>query len=269
MAAEPEKKDKRRAALMAIVEERGYITLSEVAAALGVSAQTIRRDMTELEKLGRVKRTHGGITFTGALDQRAWHQRQRSQTVEKKVIAEQIADLVTDGATVFLDIGTTCEEVAVALLARRNLKIVTYSIRSAAIFDNREDFTVAIPGGIVRHIDGAILGAGGDDFISQFRFDYAILAVSGIDMHGTLRDDDEFEVLRVRTAMAHARQILLALTTDKIGTGGLVKLCDLGEIDVVVTNDQLPSPILSIAMENNVEVIPVSPLDPMGGSAHK
>lgn len=255
MSLEPDKKDKRRAALMSIAEERGYITLAEAAEALGVSAQTIRRDMNELEKLGRVKRTHGGITFTGALDQRAWRQRQRSQTAEKKSIAERIAGIVTDGATIFLDIGTTCEEVALALLARRNLKIVTYSIRSAAVFDDREDFTVAIPGGIVRHIDGAILGAGGDDFISQFSFDYDIIAVSGIDMQGRLRDDDEFEVLRVRTAIAHARQTLLALTTDKIGTGGLVKLCDLSEIDVVVANDELPEPLRDLVLAKDVELV--------------
>lgn len=255
MTTGQDKKDKRRSALLEIVEERGYITLSEAAATLSVSAQTIRRDMLELEKLGRVKRTHGGIAFTGSLNRSAWRQRQRSQTGEKKVIAERIADLVSDGATVFLDIGTTCEAVAVALLARRDLKIVTYSIRSASIFDNREDFTVAIPGGIVRHIDGAILGPGGDAFISQFRFDYAILAVSGMDMEGRLRDDDEFEVLRVRTAMAHARQIVLALTTSKIGTDGLVKLCDLGEIDVIVTNDRLPPPIEALAIESNVEIL--------------
>ncbi len=255
MSLEPDKKDKRRAALMGIAEERGYITLTEAAEALGVSAQTIRRDMNELEKLGRVKRTHGGITFTGALDQRAWRQRQRSQTAEKKSIAERIASIVTDGATIFLDIGTTCEEVALALLARRNLKIVTYSIRSAAVFDDREDFTIAIPGGIVRHIDGAILGAGGDDFISQFSFDYAIIAVSGIDMQGRLRDDDEFEVLRVRTAIAHARKTLLALTTDKIGTGGLVKLCDLSEIDVVVANDELPDPLRNLVLAKDVELV--------------
>lgn len=257
MTAGHEKKDRRRTALLEMVEERGYITLAEVAAALGVSAQTIRRDVSELEKLGRIKRTHGGIAFTGTLNRSAWRQRQCSQTAEKKVIAERIADLVTDGATIFLDIGTTCEEVAVALLARRDLKIVTYSIRSAAIFDNREDFTVAIPGGIVRQIDGAILGTGGEAFISKFSFDYAILAVSGMDMEGRLRDDDEFEVLRVRTAMAQARQIILALTTDKIGTDGLVKLCDICEIDVIVTNDRLPPPIEALATEGNVEILSV------------
>lgn len=251
------KKDSRRGALWKLVEERGYISLAETAAALGVSAQTIRRDVLELEKLGRAKRTHGGITFTGALDPSAYRQRQGSQTNEKRLIAERIANVVTDGATIFLDIGTTCEEVAVALLARHNLKIVTYSIRSAALFDKRQDFTVAIPGGIVRNIDGAIIGTGGEAFIAQFSFDYAILAVSGMDMEGRLRDDDQFEVLRARTAMAQARKVILALTSDKIGTEGLVKLCDLREIDTVVTNDRLPPSIEALAAENDVEILTI------------
>lgn len=255
MGEDLNKKDRRRRTLSGIIEERGYISLTEAAAALGVSAQTIRRDALELEKLGRVRRTHGGIAFTGTLDPGAYRQRRRSQASAKKAIAEHIARLVNDGATIFLDIGTTCEEVALALLARRNLKIVTYSIRSAALFVKREDFTVAIPGGVVRHIDGAIIGTGSKDFIAQFSFDYAIIAVSGMDMAGRLRDDDEFEVLRVRTAMAQARKIVLALTTSKIGAEGLVKLCDLHEVDTVVTNGELPAPIQAIAAENNVEIL--------------
>lgn len=255
MSGEFNKKDRRRSALLGIVQERGYVSLTEAAAALGVSAQTIRRDALDLENMGRAKRIHGGIAFTGTLDPAAYRQRQHSQTHEKRMIAEHIAGLVSDGATIFLDIGTTCEAVAIALLARRNLKIVTYSIRSAALFDKREDFTVAIPGGIVRHIDGAIIGAGGEAFIAQFSFDYAVLAVSGLDMEGRLRDDDEFEVLRVRTAMAQARRTILALTSDKIGTEGLVTLCDLRDIDTVVTNDRLPAMIRELAAQGGVKVL--------------
>jgi len=259
MKAELDKKDRRRQALLQLVEERGFISLVDAAKVLCVSAQTVRRDALELEmeKLSSIKRTHGGIVFSGALDHSAYQQRQRSQKGEKKVIAERIANLVPDGSTIFLDIGTTCEEVALALLKRRNLKIVTYSIRSAALFDKREDFTVAIPGGIVRHIDGAIIGTGSEAFIAQFDFDYAIVAVSGMDVKGRLRDDNEFEVLRVRTAMAQARQIVLALTSDKIGSGGLVKLCELQEIDMIVSNDQLPDAIVELADQNDVDIISV------------
>lgn len=255
MKLDPDKKEIRRRALSQIVEEHGHISLSEAAASLGVSAQTVRRDALELERQGRARRTHGGIAFTGTLDRGAYQQRRRTQTAEKKIVADRIADLVPDGATVFLDIGTTCEAVALALLARRNLKIVTYSIRSAMLFDGREDFTVVIPGGVVRHIDGAVIGTGAEEFIAQFNFDYAILAVSGMDMQGRLRDDDDFEVQRVRAAMAQARKIVLALTSNKIGTGGLVKLCDLHEVDIIVTDDRLPSPLSTLVSENDVNVV--------------
>lgn len=255
MRSDVDKKEKRRRALSRIIEERGHVSLSEAAACLGVSAQTVRRDALELEDRGRARRTHGGIAFTGTLDQGAYRQRRRSQTAEKKIIAERIAALVPDGATLFLDIGTTCEAVALALLERRNLKIVTYSIRSAMLFDAREDFTVAIPGGVVRHIDGAIIGTGAESFISQFNFDYAILAISGLDLEGHLRDDDDFEVQRVRTAMAQTRKIVLALTSSKIGTGGLVKLCTLNEIDMIVTNDRLPPPLGALAAQSEVDIL--------------
>ncbi|WP_113912871.1 DeoR/GlpR family DNA-binding transcription regulator [Roseovarius dicentrarchi] len=257
MKIAPDKKEMRRRALSQIVEEYGHISLTEAAKNLGVSVQTVRRDALELEQQGCARRTHGGIAFTGALDRGAYQQRRRTQTAEKKRIAGRIADLVPDGATVFLDIGTTCEAVALALLERRNLKIVTYSIRSAMLFDGREDFTVVIPGGVVRHIDGAIIGTGAADFIAQFNFDYAIIAVSGMDMQGCLRDDDDFEVQRVRIAMAQSRKIVLALTSNKIGTGGLVKLCDLREIDILVTNDQLPPPLCDLVIQTDIDIVPL------------
>ncbi|PVA11082.1 glycerol-3-phosphate transcriptional regulator protein [Pelagivirga sediminicola] len=255
MTTAPGKKETRHRALSRIVEEHGHISLAEAAAQLGVSVQTVRRDALELERQGGARRTHGGIAFTGALDRGVYQQRRRTQTAEKKIIADRIADLIPDGATVFLDIGTTCEAVALGLLERRNLKIVTYSIRSAMLFDGREDFTVAIPGGVVRHIDGAIIGLGAADFIAQFKFDYAIIAVSGMDLQGCLRDDDDFEVQRVRTAMEQACNIVLALTSNKIGSDGLVKLCDLREIDIIVTNDRLPPPLSALATESDVKVV--------------
>lgn len=78
-----------------------------------------------------------------------------------------------------------------------------------------------------------------------------------MDVKGRLRDDNDFEVLRVRTAMAQARQIVLALTSDKIGAGGLVKLCELQEIDMIVSNDQLPDAIVELADQNDVDIISV------------
>lgn len=160
-----------------------------------------------------------------------------------------------DGASVFLDSGTTCEAVAEALLVRRNMRVVTYSIRCAMRLADREDFTVAIPRGIVRHADGAIVGPTDDGFIEQFRFDFAIIAVSGLDHAGHLGDDDAFEVSRVRIAMAQARQTVLALTSDKFGVTGLVDLADLSEVDSVVVKAPPSEALTAMARAKGVRLL--------------
>lgn len=247
----------RRQLLLDLIEEHGYLRLTEASQELGVSEQTVRRDVMALDKMNKVRRTHGGAAFIGTLDSATYQKRQRSKTKEKNSIGAQIAKLIPDGASIFLDSGTTCEAVAQALLDRRNLRIVTYSLRCASQFSERSDFVVAIPGGFVRHIDGAIIGPQNDSFIEKFMFDYAIIAVSGLDQKGRLSDDDVFEVNRVRAAMEKANETILALTSDKIGVTALVSLANLDEISSIVT-DKEPSSLLKRLAEEN-EAILIAP----------
>ncbi|MCT4555513.1 MAG: DeoR/GlpR family DNA-binding transcription regulator [Pelagimonas sp.] len=255
MQTDPNPKAIRRQRLLDLIERQGYLRLADAAQELDVSEQTVRRDVKALDKLGKVRRTHGGASFVGALDSETYQKRRHSQAEEKNSVAQRIADLIPDGASIFLDSGTTCEAVANALLKRRNLRVVTYSIRCASQFSDRSDFVVAIPGGFVRHIDGAIIGPQDDGFIEQFMFDYAVIAVSGLDHKGRLSDDDAFEVNRVRAAMGKAQETILALTSDKIGVSALVNLANFDEISCAVVERE-PNPVLEqLAQRNDVRLV--------------
>lgn len=245
----------RHKAILELAEAHGHVRLGEASAQLNVSEQTIRRDIKMLDKQGKVQRTHGGFAFRGTLNNAAFAQRRMSQPSEKAKIARRIADIVPDGASIFLDTGSTCEAVAEALLVRRNLRVVTYGIRSALHFSNRQDYTIAIPGGVVRHFDGAIVGTQNDGFIQQFQFDFAIIAVSGFDVSGRMTDDDAFEVARVRAAMAQARECILALTTEKIGVTALMKLGDFCEIDHAVVDGSSNDVLSALSAEHDVNLI--------------
>lgn len=245
----------RHAELLELAAALGHVRLLDASLKLGVSEQTVRRDVKELDKLGKVKRTHGGFAFLGNMNNAVFTQRQTSQQAEKAKIARKIAEKIPDGATVFLDTGSTCEAVAEALLVRKNLRVVTYGIRGAMIFSERQDFTIAIPGGIVRNFDGAIVGIESDNFVEQFKFDYAIIAVSGLDEHGSLTDDDAFEVRCVKAAMRNAKQTILALTTEKIGIRALMTLAEFDKIHHVVVDGASHPLIENLAEKNNVGVI--------------
>ncbi len=249
------KKQQRREVLLNLITEKGYVSLSETANALDVSEQTIRRDFQALEALPHIKRTHGGLALVQPIAEGEYSRRQQSATQEKTALAARVAKYIQDGASIFLDSGTTSEAIALALLSRNNLKVMTYSIRVASRFLDRSDMTVAIPAGIVRLEDGAIIGPYDDEFTNQFRFDIAVVAISGMDEGGRLSDNDLFEVKRVQAAMRQADKTLLLLTSDKVGAKGLFELCHLKDIDLLAAEEQTLTKLNGLLATTKIELL--------------
>lgn len=246
----------RRDALLKLIEAHGYMSLAEAARALDVSEQTIRRDVLALQDDGRVRRTHGGITFTGALDRGTYQKRLRSLPAEKVAIAEHVAGLVPDGASVFLDSGTTCEAVAEALLVRRNMRVVTYSIRCAMRLADREDFTVAIPrrascatadGRHRRPTDDGSSSSSASTLPSSRSRVWITPAISATTTPSRSAGCGSRWRRRGRPCWA--------LTSDKFGVTGLVDLADLSEVDSVVVKAPPSEALTAMARAKGVRLL--------------
>ncbi len=249
------KKEIRQQALLQWIENSHYVSLEEIAERFHVTTQTARRDIADLEHRGKVRKLHGGVSQLTPLDPVTYRQRRHDRADEKVRIAEAVVALIPDGATVFLDTGTTCEAIANALVSRERLHLVTYSLRSAAIISEKTDFTLAVPGGFVRPIDGGMFQEDTPEFIRRFKFDYAIISVSGIDDDGDLCDDDHTEVAVVSAALGQAAHKLLAVDSSKFGKRAMVKLGSVRDVTALVTNET-PAPILArILDEANIPVI--------------
>lgn len=249
------KKEIRQQALLQWIENSHYVSLEEIAERFHVTTQTARRDIADLEHRGKVRKLHGGVSQLTPLDPVTYRQRRHDRADEKVRIAEAVVALIPDGATVFLDTGTTCEAIANALVSRERLHLVTYSLRSAAIISEKTDFTLAVPGGFVRPIDGGMFQEDTPEFIRRFKFDYAIISVSGIDDDGDLCDDDHTEVAVVSAALGQAAHKLLAVDSSKFGKRAMVKLGSVRDVTALVTNE-MPAPILArILDEANIPVI--------------
>lgn len=232
-----DKKSRRQHELVLLLERVGYASVEQLAERFAITTQTVRRDIAELSAVGKLRRYHGGAAISAAaLDPMIYRQRRVERVEAKRRIAARVAELVRDGASVFLDTGTTCEAVAEALTARAELKVVTYSLRAATLLADRTDFTIAVPAGFVRNVDGSVFGEGTSDFIRRFRFDVAIIAVSGIEADGRMADDDHNEVSIVRTAMKLARSIILAADSSKFDRAALVELSNVVDVSDLVTD---------------------------------
>lgn len=129
-----------------------------------------------------------------------------------------MAEQIPNGSTLFIDIGTTPEAVAHALLNHSNLRIVTNNLNVANTLMVKEDFRIILAGGELRSRDGGIIGEATLDFISQFRLDFGILGISGIDSDGSLLEFDYHEVRTKRAIIENSRHVMLVVDHSKFGS---------------------------------------------------
>lgn len=234
------KKERRQRDLLRRLEANSYLALEDIVDLYGVNAQTARRDIIALENGGLARRLHGGVTIARSISPVTLQQRRVDNALAKEKIGQVVAKLIPEGASLFLDTGTTCEAIAAALTNHNKLRILTYSLRSANILCNNPDFVVAIPGGFVRPGDAGVYGEDTPDFIKKFKFDYAVVSVSGIDADGNMGDDEPGEVSTVRAAMSQSQTTILAADHSKFGHTGMVQLGTLADLDMLVC-DRAPT----------------------------
>ncbi|HEY9936366.1 TPA: DeoR/GlpR family DNA-binding transcription regulator [Neisseria meningitidis] len=233
-------KIQRHGEILSLVRRHQFMSVDELAAALDVTPQTIRRDIRELEEGGSLKRHHGGASSGGNLPEGLPASRQTRCQNEKNAIARLIAEHIPDESSLFVSIGTTMEAVASELVRRRgSLRIITNNIHVASIVSARTDYTVIITSGVVRPLDGGITGVATVDFINQFKVDYAVMSTHGVESDGSLLDDDYKEVSVMQAMIANARVRFLGVDHSKFRSNALVRLGDITAFDKVFT-DRLP-----------------------------
>lgn len=246
----------RQNAIVERVLHDGYASVEDLASTFDVTPQTIRRDIGILQDEGRLRRYHGGAATASTVENMAYSARRVLCQEEKRVIAQRVAECVPDNASLILNIGTTTEEVARALVARcTGLRVITNNLNVAAIMQGKRDFEVYVAGGVVRHRDGGIVGEGAQDFMRQFKVDIAVIGISGIDREdGALLDYDFREVQVSRQIMASARRVWLVADHTKFGRNATVRLCSLADIDGLFTDRTPPENLANLVVASGGEI---------------
>ncbi|WP_435167618.1 DeoR/GlpR family DNA-binding transcription regulator [Falsirhodobacter sp. 1013] len=242
-----------------IARSEGFIGIEDIAVRLDVTPQTIRRDIKLLCDMGILHRYHGGASLMTNTRNRDHALRQGEMATEKARIGEMVAAHIPDGASLFLNIGTTAEAIARALLSRKALRVVTNNINVVTLLSQREDFDIIIAGGQVRVRDLAVVGEATLGFINQFKVDFGIIGISGIDEDGTLLDFDYREVQVAQAIIANSRTTFLATDHTKFGRRAMVKLGHLDDIDGLFIDTLPPAPFSDLLEKANVSVHVVAP----------
>ncbi|MBJ9952766.1 MULTISPECIES: DeoR family transcriptional regulator [unclassified Acinetobacter] len=233
----------RQQQILELVKQRGYISIEEIAQIFSVTPQTVRRDINQMADAGLLRRYHGGAAIDSSVNNTEYSTRMSHNAEAKQRIAVAVAKAVPDHASLFINIGTTTEAIAVSLLQHCGLKVITNNLNVAKILSVKEDFEVLIASGKVRS-DGGVIGQATSEFFKQFKVDYAVIGISGIDAEGTLLDFDFQEVSVSQEIIAGARQIFLAADDSKFGRHAMMRMGHLREIDRLFTNLQPDEPYL-------------------------
>ncbi len=240
----------RHKEILEIARTTGRVLVDELALQFDVTHQTIRRDLTDLCDQGLLKRVHGGAILESGVANLGYEARRGIAADEKDQIGRLCAQAIPDNASLFINIGTTTEAVARALVNHRNILVITNNINVANTLSVNGHCEIIVAGGMLRRADGGLIGEATADFIRQFKVDIAVIGASAIDEDGTLLDFDYREVSVARAIVDNSRSTFVVADSTKFNRSAPVRIAGLDEIDAIFT-DSIDSRRLRDACAHN------------------
>lgn len=244
----------RQTDILSIARVNGRVDVESLAEKFDVTPQTIRKDLNDLCEMEALQRVHGGAVFPSSTSNFAYLSRREIATDAKSKIAEMAASLIPNDSSLIMNIGTTTELVAKALINHRGLMVVTNNLNVAYILADAPDIEVVVTGGVVRKNDLGIVGAAAVDLINQFKVDIAIMGVSAIDADGCLLDFDYREVRVAKAILKQSRKRILVADNMKFERRAPVQIGHLSDIDIFVTDLTPPQDIIDVCERSGVQL---------------
>lgn len=235
----------RQARLLALVNSRGIVSVTELARRLDTSQMTIRRDLTLLDARGLLRRIRGGAMAVTVSRDLPLQRRERLELSAKAAIGRTAAGLVKPGDTILLDAGTTVLALARCLRAARSLTVVTNSLEALAELRDRPGLRVVAVGGLVRPGSGSLTGPLAERTLEEIRVDRAFLGTIGITPQWEASNSDLDLAALQRRVLSAARENYLLADHTKVGRTGLAIVGPLTAFSAVITDAGIAPSALS------------------------
>jgi DeoR family transcriptional regulator, glycerol-3-phosphate regulon repressor len=220
--------------IMGFIGQRGTVSVSELALALQVSEETVRRDAKVLEERGDILKLHGSLTLPHQVGEAPFERRMRENADAKRLIAKRAAQLVEDGDTLIIDTGTTTSVFAQELRNRRALTVVTNSSDIARTLATVNGNKVYMAGGELKADNGAAFGPTAVEFISRFRVRHAFISVAALHPEHGPMDMALEEAELARMAIARAEHRVILTDRSKFEKSALVHVCPYTDINRLI-----------------------------------
>lgn len=233
----------RKNAILTKLSIEGKVLVSELSREYGVTEETIRRDLEKLEKEGLAKKTYGGAVKNENFNiDLPFYVRKQTNVESKQYIASVIGSMINDGDYLMLDSSTTALFVVKSIIHKKKITLITNSIEILLELSNKPDWTVISTGGTLKEVGLSLVGYQAERMVSGFHVDMAICSSKGIDSDMGVTDSNERDAEIKKAFFKSAKKKILALDSSKFDITSFIKICDVSDLDMVVT-EKRPSDI--------------------------
>ncbi|GGN77083.1 DeoR/GlpR family DNA-binding transcription regulator [Nocardia rhizosphaerihabitans] len=250
--------EERQQAIATVIGNRGRVSVAELADQYGVTTETVRRDLAVLDRLGLIRRVHGGAVVSGALTtiELGTVERDSTRAAEKDRIAELAQQFLPgSGGSVLFDAGTTTSRVAAALPTDLDLVAVTNSLPIATRLTGFAGVRVHLLGGRVRGVTQAAVGAETLRLLGELRVDVAFVGTNALTVRHGLSTPDPEEAAVKRAMIAAADRVVVVADSGKVGREDFVRFGGIDDIDVLVTDSDIPATAHAELVGAGIEVV--------------
>jgi DeoR family fructose operon transcriptional repressor len=247
----------RQAQIIRMIQNEGSVKVSKLTKLFNVSIETIRRDLETLEKSEVLKRVYGGAILKKGYEYKSdFGAREIEFREEKEYMAQIAVKYIENGQSIAMDGGTTNLEIAKVMKSMfNNLTILTNSLAIANELFDKDEFTVILSGGILNNKERCFTGVFWENIFSDFTVDKALISVSGVSLTNGATDYWLDQIPMQRQMIKIANEVILLAQSNKIDNVSLVKVTDLDDINLIITDSKLDDSILKKYLENGIEIV--------------
>ena len=210
----------------------------------------------KLDRDGLASKTYGGAVAkqNSTLDL-PYNVRESVNVIQKQMIANRLAELISDGERIMVDSSSTSLYIIKRLKDKKNLTIITNSVKVLLELADMQDWTVLSTGGMLKKGALSLNGSSAEKMINSYHVDTAICSCKGLDISLGVTDSNENDSIIKRAMISSAERKILALDSEKFDKKSFVKVCDLTDMDMIVTDKEPSDKWLNLCAESNIELV--------------
>jgi len=253
---EPMGLEQRRRAIRGLLQEQPQVSVVELARRFGVSAVTVRADLTALDDIGALVRVHGGALPRSESDELPIDIKQNFHRAEKMRIAAAAVELIENGQTIILDSGTTTAEIAKLIrgLKLQSLNVITNALNIAVLLASAPFIDLIIPGGMLRRRSWSLSGHAAESAIRDLQADTLFLGVDSLDPQVGLMTPYPLEAQLNAQMIRIARRVIAVTDSSKLLRRNLSVISNVDQVDLLITDRAADARAIKAMRARGVEV---------------